>query len=169
MKDVDVKILAGLMKNSKISDRKLAAGLGVSQPTVTRRRARLEKELSLDYTVFPSFSKLGIEILAFHFFNWKSEEYPTLRDNKDFQKSVVEFISRQNSIIFCSSGQGCGMSRMCISIHRDYSEYVAFKRKIQEKWGSHLAKHDAFVVSLKSDRVLRPLTLKYLADYIASM
>jgi DNA-binding Lrp family transcriptional regulator len=45
LKDVDLKILSELMKNSKASDRQLAKKIGVSQPTVTRRRARLEREL----------------------------------------------------------------------------------------------------------------------------
>ena len=67
LKDIDFKILFGLMKNSKISDRKLAKTVGVSQPTVSRRRARLEKELIDGYTVIPKWGKLGYEILAFTF------------------------------------------------------------------------------------------------------
>ena len=169
LKDLDTKILVGLMKNSKISDRKLADRIGVSQPTVTRRRAKLEKELSFEYTVIPDFAKLGIEIMAFHFTNWKAEEYETLRQPKDFQKKVAEFISRQNNMIFISSGQGLGLSRVGISFHRSYSEYVAYRNKVQEEWGPHLTKYDSFIISLKGDKVLRPLTLKYLADYIKSI
>jgi DNA-binding Lrp family transcriptional regulator len=41
---LDLKLIAELMKNSKQSDRELAKKLGVSQPTVTRTRTRLEKE-----------------------------------------------------------------------------------------------------------------------------
>lgn len=43
MKKVELKVLSELMKNSKISDRELAKTIGVSQPTVTRARTRLEK------------------------------------------------------------------------------------------------------------------------------
>ena len=127
MKGIDYEILAGLMKNSKISDRKLADNIGVSQPTITRRRARLEEELSLDYTVIPDFAKLGIEIMAFHFTNWKTDEYESLSQTKDFQKQIVEYVAKQNNMIFISSGQGCGLSRVGISFHRDYSEYVAYR------------------------------------------
>jgi len=42
LKVIDYKILFELTKNSKISDRKLAKKVGVSQPTITRRRAKLE-------------------------------------------------------------------------------------------------------------------------------
>lgn len=45
LKDIDFRILAELMGNSKTSDRKLARTIGVSQPTVTRRRANLERDV----------------------------------------------------------------------------------------------------------------------------
>ena len=101
MKEVDFKILAGLMKNSKISDRKLADGIGVSQPTVTRRRARLEKELSLDYTVIPNFVKLGFEIFVISFYSWKAKAH-TREFNEDKEKlmdKLSAFLSKHKNII----------------------------------------------------------------------
>ena len=169
LKDVDIKILAGLMKNSKISDRKLADSIGVSQPTITRRRARLEEELSLHYTVIPDFSKLGMEIIVFHFVQWKSMGYETSNETKDFEKKVEEFLSEHPNIIFISGGQGCGMSRIAVSIHKDYSNYVAFKNEFNEKWGQHATKQDTFIVSLKSDKAKRPPSLRYFADYMTSI
>ena len=169
IKDIDIKILAGLMKNSKISDRKLADSIGVSQPTVTRRRARLEKELSLHYTVIPDFAKLGMEIMIFHFVNWKSLTYETSGKMKDYEKRVDEFLSDHPNIIFISGGQGCGMSRIAVSIHKDYSSYVAFMQEFNEKWGHHVGKQDTFIVSLKSDKVKRPPTFRYFADYMTSI
>lgn len=167
IKDIDLKILSGLMKNSKISDRKLAQIIGVSQPTVTRRRAKLEKELSIHYTMIPDFAKLGMKILVFHFVQWKPTY--THMQTKDFQKRVDKFLSDHPNLIFISSGQGLGMSRIAISIHKNYSEYVAFMTEFKEKWGSHVAKDDIFIVSLEGDRAKRPLTFKYLADYIKSV
>jgi len=167
MKDIDLKILSGLMKHSKISDRKLADSIGVSQPTVTRRRAKLEKELSVHYTMIPDFAKLGMEILVFHFVQWKSTGMQV--QTKDFQKRVDKFLSDHPNIIFISSGQGLGMSRIAISIHKNYSEYVAFVTEFREKWGLHVAKDDSFIVSLGGDRAKRPLTFEYLADYIKSV
>ena len=169
LKDVDTKILAGLMKNSKISDRKLADSIGVSQPTVTRRRAKMEKELSFEYTVIPDFAKLGIKIMAFHFTDWKPEALETLSQKKDFQKRVAEYFSGQPNMIFASSGQGLGMSRTGITFHKDYSDFVAYKTRVEADWGSYMSKYDTFIISLKGDKVRRPLTLKYLADYITSI
>ena len=166
LKDVDIKIIAGLMKNSKISDRKLADEIGVSQPTITRRRARLEQELSADYTMIPDFAKLGMEIMAFHFVQWKSRGYETSNETKDFEEKVEKFLTEHPNIIFISSGQGLGMSRITISIHRSYSDYVVFMREFQEQWGQFAANQDSFIVGLKSDRMRRPLTFNHLADYI---
>jgi DNA-binding Lrp family transcriptional regulator len=60
LKKVELKVLSGLIKNSKISDRELAKTIGVSQPTVTRARTRLEKNGYIqEYTAIPNFAKLG--------------------------------------------------------------------------------------------------------------
>jgi DNA-binding Lrp family transcriptional regulator len=44
MKDIERRLVSELMINSRRSDRQLAKALAVSQPTVTRVRAKLEKE-----------------------------------------------------------------------------------------------------------------------------
>ena len=44
LKDLDKRILFEPMKNTKISDRNLSKKIGVSQPTITRRRTKLERE-----------------------------------------------------------------------------------------------------------------------------
>jgi DNA-binding Lrp family transcriptional regulator len=43
LKDVELKLISELMKNSRKSDRELAKKIGVSQPTVTRTRTKLQK------------------------------------------------------------------------------------------------------------------------------
>ena len=98
LKDVDYEIISELIKNSKISDRKLAKRIGVSQPTVTRRRAGLEKEGLIEYTGIPNFAKLGIDIMAFHFFHWKSEGQQTPIKIEEFMEKVEEFVSKHPSL-----------------------------------------------------------------------
>ncbi|NWF87116.1 winged helix-turn-helix transcriptional regulator [Candidatus Bathyarchaeota archaeon] len=72
MKEVELKLISELMKNSRRSDRDLAKAIGVSQPTVTRVRSRLEKEGYVkEYTMIPDFSRLGYEIPALTFINSK--------------------------------------------------------------------------------------------------
>ena len=63
-----IKLLYEMMRNSKRSDRGIAKIIGVSQPTITRMRQRLEKTGYIrDYTVIPNLEKLGYEIAAFTF------------------------------------------------------------------------------------------------------
>src|SRR5208283_2079407 len=71
LKPIDYKILFELMKDSHRSDRQLAKSLGVSQPTVTRRRAILEENYIEGYTVVPKFGQIGFELAAFTFLKSK--------------------------------------------------------------------------------------------------
>ena len=45
LKPIDYKILFELMKDSHRSDREVGRAAGISQPTVTRRRNLLEKDI----------------------------------------------------------------------------------------------------------------------------
>jgi len=53
LKPLDYELLFELMKNSCRSDRTLVKVLKSSQPTITRKRAKLEKELIEGYTAVP--------------------------------------------------------------------------------------------------------------------
>ena len=44
MKDVELRVIRELIRDCRRSDRELAKPAGVSQPTVSRIRPRLEKE-----------------------------------------------------------------------------------------------------------------------------
>jgi DNA-binding Lrp family transcriptional regulator len=72
VKDVELRLVSELMKNSRRSDRELAKTIGVSQPTVSRAVKRLEKEGYIqEYTIIPNFVKLGYRILALTFVKLK--------------------------------------------------------------------------------------------------
>ena len=176
---VDYKILSELIRNAKTSDRKIAKLLEVSQPTITRRRDKLEKESLLDYTVIPNLVQLGFEILAFHFILWKTESLYRHKHRHEYEFSKEELekvrkhmrrvnaiLSEHPSIVFSSTGQGLGMSRIIISVHKRYSDFVGFKDEIERELGLFFTRFESFLVSLKSDRTLRNLTFKYLADQL---
>jgi len=168
LKDIDFKIIFALMKNSKISDRELAKTVGVSQPTVSRRRARLEKEGLLDYTAIPDFRKLGFQIMAFSFSKWTPEALAELLDKEDFVKQVQRFFSRFPNVIFATTGGSGlgGMDSASISVHKDYNDYTKFMKEIKKEWGKNVAAFDSFIFSLGSDDVVRPITFKYIGEYI---
>ncbi len=71
LKPMDYRLFWELVKNSRRSDRKLAKVLGVSQPTVTRKRAKLEEDFIDGYTVIPKWGNIGYELTAFTFVRTK--------------------------------------------------------------------------------------------------
>jgi len=167
LKDIDLKILSGLMKNSKISDRKLAEIIGVSQPTVTRRRAKLEKEGMLKYTAIPNFAKLGFEILAISFYSWTPEATSKLSESPEGIKNKLSaFLSNHKNIIFTSRGRGFGMERVMISVHESYFDYTELMNAVNMEWGGYLDQTNSFIISTQIDIVGRHLGFKYLAEYI---
>ena len=168
LKDIDFKIIFELIKNSKISDRELAKTVGVSQPTVSRRRARLEKEGLLDYTAIPDFRKLGFQIMAFSFSKWTPEALAELLDKGEFVKQVQRFFSRFPNVIFATTGGSGlgGMDSASISVHKDYDDYTKFMKEIKRDWGKNVAAFDSFIFSLGSDDVVRPITFKHIGEYI---
>ncbi|UCE29020.1 MAG: winged helix-turn-helix transcriptional regulator [Candidatus Bathyarchaeota archaeon] len=156
------------MKNSKVSDRKLAKITGVSQPTITRRRAKLEKDGMLDYTAIPNFVKLGFEIFVISFYSWKAEAHAQEfgEDKEKLLDKLSAFLSKNKNILFTSRGRGFGMQRMMISVHKSYSDYMKLVQAVNLEYGTYLSKSDSFIISLKTDVVGRTLGFKYLAEYI---
>ena len=68
MKDVELKLISELLKNSRRSDRELAKVIGVSQPTVSRLIQKLEKQgLIREYTMIPDYVRLGFQIVSITF------------------------------------------------------------------------------------------------------
>jgi len=167
LKDIDLKILSWLMKNSKISDRKLAEIIGVSQPTVTRKRAKLEKEGMLEYTAIPNFAKLGFEIIAISFYSWTPEATSELSENREeIRKKLSAFLSKHKNIIFTSNGKGLGMERVMISVHESYSDHMRLVNAVNREWGRYLDKSDSFLISTEVGVVGRHLGFKYLAEHL---
>ena len=59
MRELDLKVISELMKNSRLSDRELSKKIGVSQPTITRTRSKLEKTGYIkEYTMLRARARL---------------------------------------------------------------------------------------------------------------
>ena len=160
MKDVELRLISELIKSSRRSDRELAKALGVSQPTVSRMRVRLEKEGLLEYTAIPDLAKLGLEILAVSI---GKRDYPrppeiALQEAKDFAK-------KHPNIIFASAGMGIRSDWIAISVHKDYSDYAKLRRELSSEVEGFVIT-DAFLISLTGKDVLRPLSFRYIVDYL---
>ena len=157
-----MKLACELMKNSRRSDRELAKAIGISQPTVSRVRMRLEKEGLIDYSAVPNLAKLGFEIIAVTLCKRNYSKHPEY----DIQKAK-DFAAKNPNVIFGSSGSGLGYDRIGISIHKNYAEYSKFMQESKDYWGDFMS-FDSFIISLRSKDVVQPLSLKHFADCLKS-
>jgi DNA-binding Lrp family transcriptional regulator len=163
LKASDLRLVRELIRNSRKSDRELAKLIGVSQPTVSRNRERLENEGVIEYTGVPNLQKLGIEIMAITFGNWRHEQYPDTRISE-----ARDFTKKHPNLLFLSSGRGLNSDRVAVTVHKDYSDYMKFMQEIRSDWGEFMDVTGSFLISLTSDDPLRSITFRYLPDYLES-
>jgi len=146
------KLLFELVKNSKRSDRELAKVLGVSQPTITRARARLEKEKFIrQYTVFPDFAKIGFELIAFNFITMKLSQSIDL---EKMQKMRSEWAKDNSNIILEIGGEGLGANSLMVSIHRNYTDFASFIAKYRTDWANNLQDLRSFIISIPNKNLV---------------
>ena len=148
-----------LLKNSKESDRKLAKKLGVSQPTITRVRSKLEREGFIkEYTIIPDLRKLGFEIMALTF---------TKMDPKIVSEELIgkvrEYAAKFSNSIFASTGEGIGMTGVIISLHKDYRDYSQKLSLFRRDWGALMEDIQSFVM-VTNEGVVKELSFSYLGE-----
>lgn len=163
MKEIGWKLLSELMKNAKLSDRKLAKRIGSSQPTVTRIRNRLEKEGYItEYTMIPDFAKLGYEILAFTLLKLRSALEPEKIANarKTAKDSLQEGPS---SIIMLERGIGLGFQGIVVSIHKDYGCYTKLREWLESFDFLETSEIQSFLINLKDEIHYQPFSFSALA------
>jgi len=162
-KDIDYRIISELLKNSKVSDRSLAQKLGVSQPTVSRRRIMLEKTAIENYTLVPKWDKLGYEILAINFVKIKlaiatEERYKSVRERG------MKWLMKQPNIIMAAASRGMGMDAFNISFHKSYADYDQWFRNFRGEWGDLVDDIQSVLVNLRGEEITKPLNFKYLSE-----
>jgi DNA-binding Lrp family transcriptional regulator len=165
MKKVELKLISELMKNSRRSDRDLAGAIGVSQPTVTRIRNKLEKEGYIrEYTMIPDFSKLGYKIMAITFALSRSlEKEEAERAGKTLADSVKD---KQFEFIMLERGDGLGFDGVIISLHEDYASYLKVSEWLRQFDFLEVKKINSFLINLEDNVRYRPLTFSTLAKLI---
>src|SRR5512136_2120335 len=127
LKPIDYKLLFELMRNSHRSDRQLAKALGVSQPTVTRRRAMLEENFIEGYTVIPKFGQIGFEIAAMTFLKSKLKCATGEQKTQALHK-MKDWYTKQTNVILVLEGRGMGWDTVCISLHENFENFAQFIR-----------------------------------------
>jgi len=155
-KELTKRLLSELLKDSKRSDRELAKVLGVSQPTVTRRRNQLvEQGVIQEFTVIPNFVKIGYEIMAVNLF--KSNV------SQELSEKAQKMAGADPHIIFAARGHGMGKNGIVISMHKNFADYSKFIAQVRSEGGKELEGYESFIISL-GDLVAKPFSLKSLAE-----
>jgi len=158
MKEKMKRLLFELIKNSKNSDRNIAKILGVSQPTITRMRKKLEEKAIVEYTVTPNLTELGYELMAVTFVGTRG----SVKSEEEQKEALEKWMMEQPNIVFACDGNGMGMDGMIISIHKDYTDFLGLVMKLRTKWSENLGEIKTFVSSIKGGVILKPYSLKYL-------
>jgi Lrp/AsnC family transcriptional regulator for asnA, asnC and gidA len=169
LKDVELKLIAELTKNSRRSDRELAKQLLISQPTVTRIRTKLEKEgVIREFTIIPDFAKLGYQMASITFA--KLRESPSQRTVDEIRAHATQMEKKNPSpTIVAMRGIGCNADYVSIAFHRTYSEYTQYMKFISEFPQVKVDDIKSFVIDLQDEGHFRRLTLSVFADYLLRM
>lgn len=170
MKDVELRLISELMKNSRRSDRELAKALKISQPTVTRTRSRLEKEGYLnEYTVIPDFQKLGFQLAAFILVRMK-KNLSTEETEKARQVTMKDMMEKApDEIVLFYRGIGSEYSGVLVSFHKSYSDYSKLIGRMKEYPFVDTSATLSFLVDLNDKIQYRPFTFSTLAKHLLSM
>ena len=148
IKKTDLKLLFEFVKNCKRSDREIAKIVGVSQPTITRKRAKLvETGLIRQFTAIPSLDKIGYELAALTFTNMKASasESPESLGVKE-----RDWAKKHDEIVFASAGLGMGMDKVIVSVHKNYTDYQKFLTELRTYWAGHIKNIQSFILSLRN-------------------
>ena len=162
LKPIDHKLLFELMKDSHRSDRQLAKALGVSQPTVTRRRAMLEENYIEGYTIIPKFGEIGFELAALTLMKSKLKQ-KNGAEKEEGLKKLKEWYMKKPNVILVLDGRGMGWDAVCLSLHESYSDFAEFIRAHDSELSDWVVETQTFHADLKNDELIKPFHLKYLA------
>jgi DNA-binding Lrp family transcriptional regulator len=169
LRELELKLISELMKNGRLSDRALAKKIGVSQPTITRARRKLEKKSVIkEYTMLPDLSKLGYEIMALTFVRFKAQV-----SRKDLDEVLKEARNLErrlpHSTLMVMSGIGMNYDRVIVSFHENYSSYTEMMQMIRQLPFLDVDHMESFMVNLKDKSHFQPITFSIMAEHILQL
>jgi DNA-binding Lrp family transcriptional regulator len=166
MKDIEVRLVSELMKNSRRSDRELAKVLKVSQPTVSRTIKKLEKEgIIKEYTMIPDFKRLGYQIMAITLFG-KPEPGPE-KERAELRKAALEMERKApQANLIVVNGIGLKKGRVAINLYRDYSSYAEGMNMIKSLPHIDADEIESFLVDLNDEDNFRMFSMAAAARHV---
>ena len=170
MKEVELKLVAELMKNSRRSDRELAKAIGVSQPTVSRTIERLEKEgVIKEYTMIPDFAKIGYSLLTVTLVKHKQG-----LNNKQLEEGLKTGLERAKAgespeMVMAEAGMGLGYNAVIIAYEKNYTAYTRLLERIRSFEHLQASETQSFIVNLSDPTHYRQFTHHTLAKHLLTM
>jgi DNA-binding Lrp family transcriptional regulator len=163
LKNIELELIAELMKNSRRSDRELAKKIGVSQPTVSRMIQRLEKEgVIKEYTMIPDFGKIGFNLMSIITFKLKPISTGELHE---LHRAAGELDNQERRpYLMIMEGMGLGKNLAVLSFYKDYGDYATHIRNIKNAASSSMKAYmdvegtEGFLIDLNCKDHYQPIT-----------
>jgi DNA-binding Lrp family transcriptional regulator len=152
------------MKNSRRSDRELAHSIGVSQPTISRVIARLEKQgIIKEYTMIPDFEKLGYTLASLTFVSLRSKL--TREEIQKAREITTHDMCNEcpSEILMFERGMGMDYTGVIIAMHKDYSSYTKLRDRIKRYDFIDQLRTNSFIIDLQDKIHYRYITFSTLA------
>ena len=166
MKDIELKVIIELLKNSRRSDRELSKAIGVSQPTVSRTIDRLKKQGYIkEFTIIPDFKKLGFQVMSIVLSSVKEKVTP---EQIEESRRMIRREEKENpnAVLVGYSGMGLDSDRAAIVLSEDYSQYAAFTRHAKEHPLVDVEHIASFIIDMSDESHYLPLTFSQVARYL---
>jgi DNA-binding Lrp family transcriptional regulator len=169
MKDVELKLISELMKDSRRSDRELAQAIGVSQPTVSRIIASLEKQAVIrEYTIIPDFRKLGYQLVGITMV--KRKKAPTTEEMGEIRKKSKELEKENpNADLMAVYGMGFDKDVLFITFYESYEAYTKGMELVRQMPYLKLEENETFLVDLNDQSHFRILSMSEIAKHILTL
>ena len=164
MKDVELRLIAELMKNSRRSDRELAKAVGVSQPTVSRLISKLEKKgVIREYTMIPDFAELGYTIMGA---TSLQVEEPLIKEKfEEVRKGTIKIErAAPHAALLAVNAVGGKKNRLFITFYQNYSEYTDAMRLARSLPLVNVDSIESFLVNLNDKTNYRILSMAAIAN-----
>jgi DNA-binding Lrp family transcriptional regulator len=169
LKDVEVKVISELMKNSRRSSRELAEAIGVSQPTVSRTIASLEKQgVIKEYTMIPDFRKLGYQLVGITMV--KRKKTPTTEEMAEIREKSKE-LEKENPSADLMAVYGAGLDKdvLFITFYENYEAYAKGMELVRQIPYLKLEENETFLVDLNDPIHFRILSMSAIARHILTL
>ena len=166
LKNVELNLISELMKNSRRSDRELAKVLGISQPTVTRIRTRLEKEGYIkEYTMIPDFLKLGYTIMGATLLGLNE---PFTEERTQEVRKIVTKIEEDNpyASLLAVNCLGDSKNRLFITFYENYGDYVEALKITRQIPLVNVESIQSLLVDLNDENNYRVLSMSPIAKHL---